>query len=180
MSNTVNLGATRAWLCSRARGRTLEIGCGAGLNLPHYPREVELTGVDLNPRAVRKATATARRLGIPARFREADALALPFMDESFDTVVASFTLCAVADVDAALHEALRVLAPGGTILLADHILATSAPLRALQRTAEPFTSRMVGEHFTRRPGDNLAAMGVTVVHRERRGSMLEVVHATKA
>jgi ubiquinone/menaquinone biosynthesis C-methylase UbiE len=79
----------RRRLFGRSRGRVLELGIGTGLNLASYPAEVELTGIDISPRMRDRARRRAAQMGIPANLRVADIEALPFPDDSFDTVTAS-------------------------------------------------------------------------------------------
>lgn len=171
---------TRRWVCGRADGDTLEVAVGTGLNLPHYPDGVRLTAVDREPAVLGHARARALALGRQVRFEEADAAALPFPDESFDTVVATFVLCEVADDAHAVREALRVLRPGGSLVLADHVVATTPLVRAGQRLLEAFTVPLAGEHFTRRPSVHLRAAGADVVAADRFGhGAIERVHARK-
>lgn len=170
---------SRAWVCGRATGRTLEVGIGTGLNLPHYPTGIDLVGLDPDPDLLEGARRRAAGLAHPATLVEGDAMALPFPDASFDTVVATFVLCGVPDDRAAIVEMLRVLVPGGRLLLADHVVATPAPVRWGQRLLEMVTVRN-GEYFTRRPMDHVRGLGLDVVHTERRGfGAIEHVHALK-
>ena len=115
------LGNSRAWLVRRAHGETLEVAAGTGRNLPWYEAGVRLTAVDLSPGMLRHARARAAELDLAVDVREADATSLPFADASFDTVVCTLAVCAIGDRDAALDEMVRVLRPGGTLLLLDHV-----------------------------------------------------------
>ncbi len=142
---------SRQWLTGRARGATLEIGVGGWPSLPHYPAGLDLTGLDLRRKAVVRARQAVTRANLEATVVEGDAMALPFSASSFDTVVFSFSLCGVPSVEGALLEGLRVLRPGGALLMADHVESTWMPLRGFQRALETFTRPMFGEHFTRRP-----------------------------
>jgi ubiquinone/menaquinone biosynthesis C-methylase UbiE len=171
---------TRAWVCGRASRETLEIAIGTGLNLAHYPADVRLTGVDHNPAALAIARGRARRQGRDLRLTEADATALPYPDAAFDTVVCTFALCEVPDDDAAITEALRVLRPGGSLLLADHVVATTRLVRFGQRALETLTIPLSGEHFTRRPSAHLLALGAEVIASDRFAhGAIERVHARK-
>lgn len=114
------IGDSREWICGRARGRTLEVAIGTGRNLARYDDTVELVGVDLSPGMLAVARRRATDLGRPVELREAEAERLPFPDVSFDTVVCTMAVCAVADRAAAIAEMYRVLRPGGTLLLVDH------------------------------------------------------------
>lgn len=111
---------SRKWICSLAKGRTLEVGVGTALNLPLYGRDLELTGVDLNPGMLAVARRRASELGRSIDLRETNAEMLPFPDEIFDTVVCTLAVCSVADRGAAIAEMYRVLRPGGLLLLLDH------------------------------------------------------------
>lgn len=160
-------GDSRTWVCSRATGATLEVAVGTGLNLPFYPPQVQLTGIDFSPGMLAIARRRAGELGREADLREADAQALPFPDASFDTVVGTYALCAIPDDRAAVAEMSRVLRPGGLLLLADHVASSAWPLRAIQRASEQLAIRLHGEHFTRRPLPYVEAAGLHVEQRER-------------
>jgi ubiquinone/menaquinone biosynthesis C-methylase UbiE len=112
----------RARLLDGARGRTLEIGAGTGLNAAHYPRDLERLVLTEPSRAmVSKLRSRVASEGLEAEVVVAPAADLPFPDESFDTVVATLVLCTVPDLPAALAEIHRVLAPGGNLLLIEHV-----------------------------------------------------------
>lgn len=158
---------TREWVCGQAVGDVLEVAVGTGLNLAHYPRGVQLTGVDWSPSMLAVARRRAEELGRRADLQRGDARALRFPDGSFDTVVCTFSLCAIQDERAALAEMARVLRPHGLLLLADHITSSAWPLRVLQRLADTFTVPMFGERFDHRPLPTVVAMGFTVERHER-------------
>ena len=171
---------TRNWICGRASGDVLEIAVGTGLNLPHYPDHVRLTGVDLNPDILDFARRRASVIGREISLGQADAMALPFPDESFDSVVCTFALCEVPDDAQAIGDAVRVLRPGGSLLLADHVVATNPLVKAGQHVLEAVTIRMSGEHFTRRPSVHLDAQGAQVVASDRLTyGAVERVHARR-
>lgn len=161
------LADSRPWVCAQATGHTLEVAIGTGLNLPFYPAGVELTGSDLSPGMLGIAQTRARQLGRVVDLREADAQALPFPDASFDTVVCTFSLCAIPDERRAVSEMTRVLRPGGLLLLADHIAGATWPVRAIQRMIDLVTVPLQGEHYLRRPLRQVQAEGLQVERRER-------------
>src|ERR1700740_1282 len=84
-------GGGREWLGERARGRVLEVAVGTGRNLPHYPAEVTVVGVEFSPAMLSVARQRAARLGRDVDLREGDAQDLPFGDASFDTVVCALS-----------------------------------------------------------------------------------------
>lgn len=162
-------GASRDWVCSKATGEVLEVAVGTGLNLARYPREVRLTGVEFSPAMLALARRRAADLGLPVDLRAGDAQALEFPDASFDTVVATLSLCAIADDRRAVTEMVRVLRPGGLLLLLDHVAAAGWPARSLQRLVELVSVPVGGEHFRRRPIRYVEAAGLAVEAHDRFG-----------
>jgi ubiquinone/menaquinone biosynthesis C-methylase UbiE len=160
-------GDSRAWVCSKATGDTLEVAIGTGLNLPFYGEQVQLTGIDFSPAMLGIARRRATQLGRAANLREADACALPFPDARFETVVCTFSLCAIPDDWRALAEMGRVLRPGGLLLLADHVAGSAWAVRMIQRVLETVTVPLQGEHFLRRPLLQVQAQGFQIEQRER-------------
>ncbi len=104
---------TRGWVCGQATGEVLEVAIGTGLNLTHYPAGVVLTGIELSPAMLEIAHRRADELGRGIDLRLGDAEALEFLDASFDTVVCTFSLCAIPDHERALAEMIRLLGDAG-------------------------------------------------------------------
>jgi len=132
--------AHRTELLSRARGRTLEIGSGTGLNLPHYPDGLDEL-VLAEPDAAMRSGLERRlsRSGRRARLVDAPAERLPFADGSVDTVVSTFVLCTVDAPDLALQEIARVLRHDGQLLFIEHVRSDSPALARWQdRLAGPW------------------------------------------
>lgn len=137
---------SREWVCRQATGRTLELGVGSGLNLRWYTGDVDLAAVDLDRECLEVAAERAQELGRAVRVAVADAHRLPFGRDTFDTVVCTLAICDVDDRSATLAEIHRVLRPGGSLLLLDH-------LEPRWREGRPAT---LGE-----------AVGFTIMERER-------------
>jgi ubiquinone/menaquinone biosynthesis C-methylase UbiE len=170
---------TRPWVCSQASGETLEVAVGTGLNLPYYPDDVELTAVDLSPKMLSQAKDRATQLGRSVTFVEGSASELEFADQSFDTVTCTLALCSIPDDKGAVAEMIRVLRPGGKLILADHVESSNPALRLGQRLLEVWSLRM-GEHFRRRPIRHLYAAGLHIQTRERfLGGIIERTVAIK-
>jgi len=170
----------RQWLGERAQGSVLEVAIGTGRNLPFYPAGVNITGLELSPQMLAIARRRATDLGLNVDLHEGDAHQLPFVDNSFDTVVCALSLCAIPDPVAAITQMHRVLRPGGRLLLLDHIASTWPPLYIGQWLVERLTIATAGEHFTRRSLPLVRAAGFDIVETQRlKAGTVERVHARK-
>jgi ubiquinone/menaquinone biosynthesis C-methylase UbiE/predicted ester cyclase len=177
---TLLFAGNREWVCERAEGEVLELAAGTARNLPFYPADVTVTGVELSTEMAELGRRRAAELGREIDMRVGDVESLPFPDESFDTVVCTYGLCTIPDDAAAVREAKRALRPGGRILLAEHVRSPNAVVRTIQRVLEPLAHRFGGDHLLREPLDHLAAEGFEVdeVRREKAG-WVELVAAHK-
>jgi ubiquinone/menaquinone biosynthesis C-methylase UbiE len=170
----------REWVCGQARGDVLEVAVGTGRNLPFFPPEVALTGLDLSPAMLAVARDRAAELGRSVTLGEGNAEALPFPDACFDTVVCTLGLCSIPDDRAAIAEMYRVLRPGGQVLLLDHVAAPNRLLRGGQRLLELITVPLAADHQTRRPLPLLEQAGFTVDRSERsKAGTVERLRAVK-
>lgn len=133
-------GRWRRWLPGGAAGRTLDLGTGTGRNLPWLAPGARAVAVDPHPQNL--AAARRRAPGVP--LVRARAEALPFKDGAFDTVLSGLVFCSVDDVAAGLAEVRRVLAPGGTFRLLEHV-RSRRPLEArLQDAWQPAWTWLAG------------------------------------
>jgi ubiquinone/menaquinone biosynthesis C-methylase UbiE len=157
----------RVWACSRARGDVLEVGVGTARNLEHYPPDVRLTGVDLSPETLEIGRRRAMALGREVDLRVANAESLDFPAESFDTVISTLTMCSIPNYRRALGEARRVLRPGGSLVMVEHVRSPSVAVRAGQRLLNPLTVRFAADHLLRDPLVAVRRLGMEVLERER-------------
>lgn len=177
----IQFSGGREWLGARVRGRILEVAIGTGLNLPHYPTDATVTGIELSPAMLAIARQRAADLARDVDLREGDAQRLPFDDDSFDTTVCALSLCGIPDPATAISEMKRVLVPGGRLLLLDHVGSTWPPVYAAQWLLERITIRTAGEHFTRRQLPLVKAAGFDIIETERlKAGSVERIHAIKA
>jgi ubiquinone/menaquinone biosynthesis C-methylase UbiE len=174
----VLFGEGRQWVCSQAQGDVLEIAAGTGRNLPHYPPGVRLSGIELSPSMLEIARQRAATVGREVDLQVGDAQALDFADQSFDTVVCTLSLCTIPDDRAAVAEVKRVLRPGGSFLLLEHVRSPLLPIRIGQRLLEPMMLRLERDHLLREPLDHLKAEGFEVERVER--SKLGIVERVAA
>jgi ubiquinone/menaquinone biosynthesis C-methylase UbiE len=121
-------------LLAIAGGEILEIGFGSGLNLAQYPEHVhKITTVDPNTGMNRRAQARIKQAGIEVDQRLLSGEKLPFAEHTFDSVVSTFTLCSISEVNRALAEVYRVLKPGGRFLFLEHGLSPDPGISKWQR-----------------------------------------------
>ena len=163
----VLFGGGREWVCSQADGEVLELAVGTGRNLRHYPPGVRLTGIEFSPGMLELARKKAAAVRPDADLREGNAEALDFPDESFDTVTCTLALCTIPDDRAAVAEAMRVLRPGGRLVLLEHVRSPVLPVRLGERLLEPLFLRLEHDHLTREPLDRVRAAGFVVERLER-------------
>ena len=142
--------------------RILEVGVGTGRNLPYYPEDAEITGIDLSEKMLKRAMDRADRQKVKVRLQRMDVQNLEFEDSVFDTVVASFVFCSVPDPISGLMQIERVCKPGGKVVLLEHILSANRILGWLMNIANPLVVRMTGANINRRTVDNVVKSGLVV------------------
>ncbi len=115
------MAAIRARLAGDLSGNILEIGCGTGLNFPHYSSTAAVTAIE--PLEEFRVLAVERAAAAPGRItvQDGDAQALPFASRSFDAALETLVLCSVPDVVRGLTELRRVLRPGAPVRFFEHV-----------------------------------------------------------
>ena len=155
-----------------ARGTTLEIGIGTGLNLELYANADVIYGIEPDPEMLKRAQARVgtRRIHLVI----AGAEALPFRDGAFDSVVASLVFCTIPDVDGAAHEVRRVLRPGsGRFYFFEHVRAHALWGARLQDLATPLWRRLfAGCHPNRETVPVFERAGLKIERCEQPSAML--------
>jgi ubiquinone/menaquinone biosynthesis C-methylase UbiE len=116
-----------------AKGNILEIGFGTGLNLRNYPDSVKkISTIDVNPGMNSLAEIRIKATKIEVTQHLLTAEKMPFDDATFDTVVSTWTLCSITELDKALSEVYRVLKPGGNFLFLEHGLSSENKVQVWQ------------------------------------------------
>jgi phosphatidylethanolamine/phosphatidyl-N-methylethanolamine N-methyltransferase len=125
-------------------GRILEVGLGTGISLLSYRRSNRIVGIDISAGMLRRAQDRVIEHGLTnvdaLAVMDAKHLALP--DASFDVVVAQYVITAVPDPETTLDEFVRVLKPGGEIILVNHLGAESGFRRAFEQGFSPLARRL--------------------------------------
>jgi phosphatidylethanolamine/phosphatidyl-N-methylethanolamine N-methyltransferase len=128
----------------RIGGRILDVGVGTGLSLSDYSPSTKICGVDISEPMLRRAQQRVRELKLAnvEALAVMDAKHLAFPDSFFDAVVAQYVITAVPDPEATLDDFIRVLKPGGELILVNHIGAESGPRRAFELAFAPLARRL--------------------------------------
>ena len=123
--------------------RVLEVGVGTGLNLPLYPRDCTVTGIDISAEMLRKARERVKELGLTGvTLSLMDASNLVFPDDTYDHVLATYVISAVPDPVKTLLEMRRVCQPGGHIVILNHFRSENPVLGALEWMVAPVCTRI--------------------------------------
>jgi ubiquinone/menaquinone biosynthesis C-methylase UbiE len=136
----------RREIVGQAHGIVLEVGAGGGQNFPFYgPACVErVEAVEPDEAMLVEARRTLSAAPVPITLTRAQVETLPFPDAQFDSVVAALVFCSVDDPERGLREVWRVLKPGGTLLLLEHVRAQARMVAWLQDVLVPVTTRCMG------------------------------------
>jgi len=135
----------RAELLQKVTGNVLEIGFGTGLNLAYYPHSIEkITAIDPNPGMNSRAARRVRDSALPIESQALNGEQLPMADNTFDSVVSTWTLCSIAKVNQALQEIHRVLKPGGQFFFIEHGLSDDPNIQIWQNRLNP-VQKIIGD-----------------------------------
>jgi ubiquinone/menaquinone biosynthesis C-methylase UbiE len=154
----------RRRVVSSATGRVLEIGIGSGLNLPFYSQGVkQIVGIDPSPKLLAMANEATTQSSLPVELIEGTAEAIPIGNASIDTVVTTWTMCSVPNLDQALEEIHRVLRPGGRLLFVEHGLSPEPRVRWWQDRVTPVWTHLSGGcHLNRAIEDVIKIAGFSI------------------
>ena len=136
----------RAKVVPLAQGQVLELGIGTGLNVKHYDakRVSKVIGVDPSEESWQLAQPAVQQSDVPVEYLQSSAEEIPLATDSVDTAVITYTLCTIPDPSRALAEVVRVLRPGGRVLVAEHALAPDASVAKWQNRVNGFWGKMAG------------------------------------
>lgn len=151
----------------QAYGVVLEVGAGTGLNFSRYqPERVERVEA-IEPDAAMLANARPRveQAEVPITLTQASVLALPFPNETFDSVVVTLVFCSVSDPARGMQEIKRVLKPQGTLFMFEHVRSQRSGMARVQDAIVPLTTRLFGHcHWNRDTERVVREAGFHIAH----------------
>ncbi len=145
-------------------GRVLEIGCGTGLNFSHYPSNARGVASELSREMIARARIKPRPILV--RLAQTHAEALPFVENSFDAAFATLVFCSIASPTKAFAELRRVVKPGGTIALLEHVRPNNF-LAPVFDVLNLLTVPLFDDHFNRRTAHESLRAGLEIMRIEQ-------------
>ncbi|MBF4521772.1 MULTISPECIES: class I SAM-dependent methyltransferase [Acinetobacter] len=148
---TPSLMDLRRELLLGVSGEVLEIGFGTGINLAFYQNIDTVYALEPNAAVFQLAQERIDAAPFLVEHIAASAEQLPFADEQLQHVVSTWTLCSIADLAQSLREIYRVLQPGGTLHVVEHVLnRQSLNIQRLQHLLTPIQKKVAdGCHLNR-------------------------------
>jgi len=133
-----------------------------GKNISFYPPEMEITAIDLTPGMLERAKKRAHKSGLAIDLRIGDVQNLEFLDNIFDTVMATFVFCSVPNPVLGLKEVLRVTIPGGQALFIKHVRSETLLIGAMMDLVNPMVVRLMGPNINRRTTQIVQLSGLEI------------------
>lgn len=172
----------REELFKRVEGkRILEVGIGTGKNVPYYPDDVDVVGVDVSEGMLRVCQERLKKFPEKkVKLLRADVQNLPFSDGEFDCVVSTFVFCTVPDPMKGLKEVHRVLKPSGRAVFLEHMRSRKWYVNAMLFLMHIFTKPLLGTSMLRKTVDNIKKAGF-VIEEEKHllGDVVRLITARK-
>lgn len=145
--------------------RILEVGAGTGLNFRFYPPDARGVASEFSREMLRLASFKSRPEDLS--LVQTDAEVLPFATASFEAAIASLVFCTIPSPDKAFAELRRVIKPGGTLVLLEHV-RPGGLLGFVFDALNFVTSRLFGDHCNRRTVKSARNAGWQIEKAEQR------------
>lgn len=160
------LARRRAALLGGLTGRVLDVGAGTGVNLPYFQAASSVVLAEPDGAMRAKITPKLDQANVPIELSDAPAEAMPFSDAHFDAAVCTLVLCTVPDPAASLAEIRRVLKPGGTLIVLEHVRGQGRFAKVQHGIGPVWTKLAAGCVLTRDTKSTLEQAGFTLVEYE--------------
>lgn len=164
---TLNQRQVRPQLLEGLSGRILDAGIGTGRNIPFYPPNATVVGIDLSNAMLRRADRRRKRLDAPLHLVASNVCQSPYPDDCFDAAIATFLFCVLDDTDQlpALKELARICRSGGDIRILDYVLPEDPRRQKAARRMAPVLKLLFGASVERNTDQYVAAAGLTIAER---------------
>ncbi|MBD2432917.1 MULTISPECIES: class I SAM-dependent methyltransferase [Fischerella] len=140
-----SLAKYRQEVLANVEGEVLEIGFGSGVNLSYYPEHIhKIITVDVNPGIHALAQKRIQASSITVDHHILSGENLPMADNTFNSVVSTWTLCSIENVEQALKEIYRVLKPRGRFFFIEHGLSNEPNVQVWQNRLTPLQKIIAG------------------------------------
>ena len=129
-----------------AKGKILEIGIGSGINIPFYKKsQIEkLYGLDPSEELNHMAHKVANQNSLDVEFLLSGAEEIPLPSNSIDTILITYTLCTIPDLNSSMSEMKRVLKDDGNFLFCEHGIAPDQNIIKWQNRINPVWGKLFG------------------------------------
>lgn len=155
--------ATRSSVVSPAYGAVLEIGFGSGYNLPFYINITRLYALDPSPELFNYAHDRIKAASFLVEYLKNSAENIPLGDNSIDTIVSTWSMCSIPNLEMALREMHRVLKPDGRLLFVEHGQSNQKIFSITQRILTPITKLFTGNcHLDRKIDVSIIKVGFKI------------------
>ena len=157
-------GADKRWeivkreLFSHMKGEILFLAVGTGLDIPFFPKDKNIFGIDISPKMLAQAESRVRDYSGDMTIKVMDVHDLDFEDNHFDQVFTSCTFCSVPNPIQGLKSLNRVLKPGGKLFMFEHTGSHYFPINVMMNVMTPLT-RQIGPEMNRNTVDNVQQAG---------------------
>ncbi|MDI3540106.1 MAG: hypothetical protein PWR29_1621 [Methanolobus sp.] len=154
-------GDWRREVFSGLKGRVLEVGVGTGKNIPYYPDNCEMVGIDISSKMLARAKRRAAgKKNVSLLLMDAEHLG--FIDDCFDYVRTTFVLCSIPDPVAALKEMRRVCLSEGVVITLEHMRSSNKMIASVEDFLNPVTTGLTGVNINRETVENIRKAGLNV------------------
>lgn len=153
----------RRTLVENLSGQILEVGVGAGANLPYYSKAANVTAIDFSPKMLQQAAKKVPNCKAKITLKEMDIENMDFPDHTFDVVVSTCAFCSVPNPVQGLREIRRVVKPKGKVVMLEHMRSENKLIGLGLDCINPLTVKMIGTNFNRRTIQNIKKADLKVV-----------------